>query len=64
MQAKAIENLRKRSATVEAGHRQEGGGTKPADDEIQGHEYYTDQIQAIEAADISMFWSAARVLFQ
>ena len=47
-----------------AGHRGEGGGTKPADDEIQGPEYYANHIQAIEATDVSMFWSAARVLFQ
>ena len=41
----------------------EGGGTKPADDEIQGLEYYAEQIQAIEATDVSMFQSATRVLF-
>ena len=35
-----------------AGQRGEGGGTKPADDVIQGLEYYAEQIQAIEAADV------------
>ena len=46
-----------------AGHRGEGGGTKPADDEMQGPQYYAEQIQAIEAVDVSMFQPAARVLF-
>ena len=63
MQAKAIQNVSKRSATVAAGQRGKGGGTKPADDEIRGLGYYAEQIQAIEAADVSMFRSAARVLF-
>ena len=40
----------------------EGGGTKSADDEIRGPEYYANQIKAIEATDVSMFQSA--VLFQ
>ena len=63
MQAKAIQNAKNRSATVAAGQRGEGGGTKPADDEIQGLEHYADQMQAIEATDVSMFRSAVRVLF-
>ena len=46
-----------------AGQRGEGGGTKPADDEIRGVEHYAEQMQAIEATDVSMFQSAARVLF-
>ena len=38
--------------------------TKSTDDEIQGPKYYANQIQAIEVTDVSMFWSAARALFQ
>ena len=63
MQAKALQNARNRSATVAAGQGGESGGTKPTDDEIRGLEHYADQMQAIEAADVSMSWSAAKVLF-
>ena len=63
MQAKTIQNARNRSTTVAAGQSGEGGGIKPTDDEIQGLEHYADQMQAIEVADVSMFQSAARVLF-
>ena len=55
---------KKRSAAVMVGHRGEGGGTKPVDDEIRGPEYYVEHIQTIEPADVSMFQSAASVPFQ
>ena len=64
VQAKAIQNVRKGNAAVAAGHRGKGNGTKLTDDEICGPKYYANQIQAIEATDVSMFQSAASVLFQ
>ena len=61
VQAKAIENSRKCSASVAAGNRGAAAGSKPTDDDIQGPEYYAGRIAAIEAADVSMIWSVAIV---
>ena len=47
VQAKAIENSRKRSVSVAAGHQGAAGGSKPKDDDIQGPEYYAGRIAAI-----------------
>ena len=64
VQAKAIENSRKCSSSVAAGHRGAAGGSKPTDDDIWGPEYYAGRIAAIEAADVSMIRSVAIVFSQ
>ena len=63
-QAKAIENSKKCSALVAAAHRGFAGGSKPTDDEIEGPQHYAAKIAAIEAADVSIFWSVVMVVSQ
>ena len=63
-QAKAIENSKKCSALVAAAHQGFAGGSKPTDDEIEGPQHYATKIAAIEAADVSIFWSVVMVVSQ
>ena len=63
-QAKAIENSKKCSASVAAGHRGFAGVSKPTDDEIKEPEHYAAKIAAIEAADVSIIQSVVMVVSQ
>ena len=63
-QAKAIENSKKCSASVAAAHQGFAGGSKPTEDEIEGPQHYAAKIAAIEAANVSIFWSVVMAVSQ